>query len=373
MNKFLLGRTSVYPAFSYIKTWKEYSMKKKIKWFGLIALVAVIGFSMFGCDLNNDDDNGATTVPVTGVTLNPYSLNLVVGDTAPLTPTVQPADATNKSVSWSSTNPSVATVNNGTVRAVSAGQAVIIATTQDGNKTDACLVTVSTTQPQPNYTLDGVWENLVQGNRVTVSGSTGIRSAFVSNPNALTQDAITKGYTQIGDQVWRNLTSTSNLTWSGQQMNIQFYNSSPNVAIGTVYVDRTFTLSADGQTLTVEEGVTYTRIINYSLDGVWENLVQGNRVTVSGSTGIRSAFVSNPNALTQDAITKGYTKIGDQVWRNLTSTGNLTWSGQQMNIQFYNSSPNVAIGTVYVNRTFTLSADGQTLTVEEGVTYTRKQ
>ena len=100
---------------------------------------------------------------------------------------------------------------------------------------------------------------------------------------------------------------------------------------------------------------------SYSLNGVWEN-TNGKQVTVSGNTAIINSFGS-PSTLTLDAINKNYVKIGDQDWRNLTSTGNLTWSGQALIIMFYTSTPNVATGTSWVNCTITMSTNGQTITI----------
>ena len=59
-----------------------------------------------------------------------------------LTATVEPEDASNKNVTWESSNTNVATVNNGEVTAVSAGTATITATAEDGSKTATCTVTV---------------------------------------------------------------------------------------------------------------------------------------------------------------------------------------------------------------------------------------
>ena len=65
-------------------------------------------------------------VPVTGITIEPSSLKLPVGDTYSLIPHVQPSDATNQDIKWLSTNESVATVNaEGKVTAVAAGNAEI--------------------------------------------------------------------------------------------------------------------------------------------------------------------------------------------------------------------------------------------------------
>ena len=95
------------------------------------------------------------TVPVTGVTLNKTRTSLYVGDTETLTATVAPDNATNQAVTWTSSNPSVATVKNGVVTAVAPGIAVITATTQDGNHTAACAVTVRPDVPpaNPNYRI----------------------------------------------------------------------------------------------------------------------------------------------------------------------------------------------------------------------------
>ena len=84
----------------------------------------------------------AATVSVTGVTLEPTSLSLFTGNTATLTATVHPDNATNQNVTWSSDKPEVATVDNGKVTAVGAGEATITVTTEDGSKTATCQVTV---------------------------------------------------------------------------------------------------------------------------------------------------------------------------------------------------------------------------------------
>jgi len=109
-----------------------------------------------------------------------------------------------------------------------------------------------TTPTTPAYSLDGVWEQ--NGGQITVSGSTGVWSRLPSlTPGSLGADAISKGYYSVGSQVWRNLTSTGNLTWSGQIKIMQYNTSNPNVATGTVWADYTFTMSADGQTVTVRD------------------------------------------------------------------------------------------------------------------------
>ena len=84
----------------------------------------------------------AKTVSVTSVTLNRSNLTMTEGDSGTLTATVYPSNATNKNVTWTSSDPSVATVNNGTVKALKAGKATIKVTTADGGKTVECQVIV---------------------------------------------------------------------------------------------------------------------------------------------------------------------------------------------------------------------------------------
>ena len=89
----------------------------------------------------------AKTIPVTGVSLDKTEMELTVGETAKLTPTVTPENATDKSVTWSSSAATVATVEgDGTVTAVKVGTATITVKTTDGGKTATCKVTVKPVQ-----------------------------------------------------------------------------------------------------------------------------------------------------------------------------------------------------------------------------------
>ena len=84
------------------------------------------------------------SVPVTGVTLNPTELSLYTGESETLTATVLPETATDKSVTWESSNTTVATVDqSGNVKAEAQGTATITVKTANGGFTDTCTVTVT--------------------------------------------------------------------------------------------------------------------------------------------------------------------------------------------------------------------------------------
>ena len=87
-----------------------------------------------------------TTVPVQSVGLNTNKVELSVGEENKLVATVTPEAATNKEVTWASSTPEVATVDqDGKVVAQKPGNATITVTTKDGNKTATCEVTVKET------------------------------------------------------------------------------------------------------------------------------------------------------------------------------------------------------------------------------------
>lgn len=94
-------------------------------------------------------------VAVQAVYLNATSMELTEGESATLVATISPNDAENKTVIWSSSNLSIASVSNGKVTALKAGKATITVKTDDGGKTATCEVTVNAkVYPVTSITLD---------------------------------------------------------------------------------------------------------------------------------------------------------------------------------------------------------------------------
>lgn len=103
---------------------------------------------------NNNNNKKDDTIEVSSIKLSKSSLSLKVGENSTLTVTINPSNATDKKVTWSSSNKSVATVDsNGKVVAVGPGTAVI--TAKVGNKTVTCTVTVT-----ENVTYSVKWEEV---------------------------------------------------------------------------------------------------------------------------------------------------------------------------------------------------------------------
>ena len=122
------------------------------------------------------------TIKVESVSLNVTNTELTEGEQTTLTATVNPSNATNKNVTWSSSDNAVATVDNGKVTAVKAGTATITVTTEDGNKTATCKVTVKAkTYPVESVTLDKTEAELTEGEQTTLTATVNPSNATNKN------------------------------------------------------------------------------------------------------------------------------------------------------------------------------------------------
>jgi len=104
------------------------------------------------------------SVPVTGVTIEETLLLQANGETGTLIPTIAPTTATNKNVTWATSDETYATVVDGVVTPLVIGGAIITVTTEDGGFTDTCniIVTISVN----GVTLDQDTLSLIEGGEV---------------------------------------------------------------------------------------------------------------------------------------------------------------------------------------------------------------
>lgn len=111
-------------------------------------------------------------IPVTGVSLNMTSAEMVEGDELTLSASVYPEDATDKNVVWSSDNTSVATVSEGVVKAHKAGTATITVETEDGSKTASCKLTVTAKYvPVTDISLDITYAEMIEGDELQLTAT----------------------------------------------------------------------------------------------------------------------------------------------------------------------------------------------------------
>jgi uncharacterized protein YjdB len=207
-------------------------------------------------------------VPVTGVSLNKTSTSLNVGGTERLTATVMPTTATNKTVTWSSGNTSVATVaSDGTVTGLAVGTAVITVTTVDGGKTATCDVTVSVPISVTGVTLNKLSASLI-------AGATETLTATVAPSNAVNK----------------------NVTWSSSNTTVARVSNGTVTAVSAGSATITVTTVDGGKTATCNITVIAAISVNsVSLDKPILNLAKNARETLT-------ATVSPSNA-TNKAIT----------------------------------------------------------------------
>jgi GH25 family lysozyme M1 (1,4-beta-N-acetylmuramidase) len=109
---------------------------------------------------------------VTSVSLSKTSYTLTLGQAFQLIATVNPTDAINKSLTWVSSDETIATVDqDGNVMSVSAGTAIITVTTVDGNKTANCIINVVNEVNSPINRIDvSKWQGDINWDKVAGSG-----------------------------------------------------------------------------------------------------------------------------------------------------------------------------------------------------------
>jgi len=189
---------------------------------------------------------------------------------------------------------------------------------------------------------------------------------------AINSVTIPASVTTIGQRAFEGCTSLTSVTFEG--INTSMIRSGVVGASFPGDLDVAYQANGAG-TYTRQAGGTNWRkdsstasAPNTSLDGWWIS-ASGLTIYIDGNTGYIAHIGSDPTW--QDAQKKGYVKTNDQKMRNIRSTGNLTWSMQELGVQYNTRSPNVATGTQWDNYTFIMSADGKTLSENGSVIYTR--
>ena len=199
--------------------------------------------------------------PVTSVTLNQTSAQLKAGETVTLTATVSPDDATDKTVTWSTTDATVATVSNGVVTAKKVGTATL--TAKAGDKTATCAITVVAT-PVTSVTLNQTSASLKAGETVTLTATV--------NPNDATDKTVTWSTTDA------TVATVSNGVVTAKK-------------VGTA----TITAKAGDKTATCAITVVATPVTSVTLNQTSASLKAGETVTLTATV--------NPSDATDKTVT----------------------------------------------------------------------
>lgn len=253
-----------------------------------------------------DDDAGSSNISVTGVTLNKTSLSLTAGDTYTLSCTVRPSNASDKSVTWKSSNTSVASVNSsGKVTAIKEGTAVITVKTNDGGYTAECEVSVSNqTISVTSVTLNKTSLSLAENETYTLT--------YTVKPSNASDKSVT----------WKSSnTSIATVTNSGKvtaikkgnavitvKTNDGGYTAECEVTVSSQSVEDKITLTSSSSNNVSYEANDYA--ISFSSANAWNASSDSDWITI------------NP-----DSGTSGNNSISVQIAKNTSTakrTGNVT-------------------------------------------------
>lgn len=289
-------------------------------------------------------------VAVTGVALSKNSITIGEGLTETLTATVLPEDATNKRLTWSSSDESIATVEGGVVTAVGEGDATITVTTVDGGYTAQCEVSIRSTRKiyysadtklnvatnffTPNVESEtfndgvGVIEfasDLIKTSNGSMSGRTSLTNIELPNSvtilggsmfsgcTSLTSIVVPNSVTTLGSDCFNQCTSLTSVTLSESLTLIEtsvFFKCTGLTSVGVV---------GSGASVEIPNSVTNIRSNAFNMCSGLTSVNIPDSVTTIG----QSAF-NLCKSLTNATIGTGITEIYDGVFGNCASLTSLT-------------------------------------------------
>ncbi|MDO5397306.1 MAG: Ig-like domain-containing protein [bacterium] len=220
-------------------------------------------------------------VPVTGITLSDSSIKVEKTKEASLTANIEPSDATKKAVTWTSSDPSVASVSGGTVKGIKTGKAVITATTKDGGYTASCEVEV--------------WSNPVTGVNISESNmSVGTNYSKKLSASVEPADA-----------------SVTGITWTSSNPAVASVDENGNVlGITTGAAVITATSAEGGFTASCVVNVVPLVAVDKTGDNSFETPTVDNKTQYS-NVSASSANISQSNAPVGAETYKTFEKITD--------------------------------------------------------------
>lgn len=270
-------------------------MKKKF----LLTIMAMI-CALFCALALSACDGGDNTVEVESITLNKTSLPLEVGGTETLTATVKPDDATNKTVTWSSDNTAVATVDStGKVTAKAEGTAKITATA--GKQKAECTVTVNTPDVKMSETE---WKTSI--------------TAFVNAKNLSLKQSLSEASEVVAYEMkldgttFYDIVSSSERTYIKDGSNYYRYNkfSDETYWIKTEITEEEYNNSVNGSTSQIVAGASQVFSNNYSSFEYADGKYTAESIAVTSESTLKDIEITvKDNALEKIVCT--YVSNGD--------------------------------------------------------------
>ena len=176
----------------------------------LLLVLAAVALCFTACKKNTDDPTPSSPVAVTGVSLDKTMVALEIDESTTVTATVAPENATNKNVEWSVANTTIATIENGVVTGVAAGETTLTVTTVDGGHTATIPVKVVTEKiPVTGIVWQKTFGNVKEGEfvfftaMISPDNATDTGTTWVSdNPEVATIGEITTTDNFVLAYIW---------------------------------------------------------------------------------------------------------------------------------------------------------------------------
>jgi hypothetical protein len=344
------------------------------------------------------------TASVTGVSLNESSKTLNTGETFQLIATVMPSNATNKAVSWTSDKTDVATVDaSGLVTAKSTGTATITVTTQEGNKTATCAITVVTpgtltvSPPTLDFTASGETKSVTVTSNVSWTVDKNVSWITISQPSGSNNGTIS--ITATANTTTSQRTETVTVTGGGITRTVSITQAAYVPPANTLTVSPPtldFIASGETKSVTVTSNVSWTVDKNVSWISVSQpsgsnngtinitataNTTTSQRtetVTVTGGGITRTvsitqaAYVPPANTLTVSPTMLDFTASGET--KTIAVTSNVSWTAGKdtswITVSPASGSNNGTISVAVEANTETNSRTGTVTVTGGGITRT---
>ncbi len=282
-------------------------------------------FGRDGDNTGNYEFSVSSDVAVTGIKLNKTSLSLEKGETATISATITPSNATDKKVTWTTSNSSVASVNNGRITAKSVGTARITAKTSNG-KEASCTVTVKNPVINPTgIRLSKTSINLTKGSTTTITAT--VNPIDATNKSVTWTTSNSRVATVSNGKITAKSAGTATITAktsNGKKATCKVTVKNPTVNATSVKLSKTSVSLVKGKTTTIKATVTPSNATNKKVTWTTSNskvaTVSNGKITAkSAGTATITAKTSNGKKATCKVTVKNVTVNAKSVKLSKTS------------------------------------------------------